>query len=224
MGTMTAQALINKIQIILQDMTGIRWPDASELLGWLNDGQREVLIHKPNAHVHNESLPLVAGTKQSIPEAGIQLVDVLRNMGTDGQTPGRAIRIVMREILDAQNPDWHALTPAAVTKHYVFNPLDPKRFYVYPPAPGGTKVEVIYSAVPEDVASLAAPISLDDIYANVLVDYVLYRAYSKDTDYAANPARAGAAQSAYLSALTGKTQAEVVVNPNTAAPANPNAG
>lgn len=222
MGTILASEVINKVQIVLQDTTGVRWPDSTELLGWLNDGQREVLVYKPNAHVHNESFTKVAGTKQSLPDNAIQLIDVPRNMGSDGTTPGRAIRIVTREILDAQNPDWHTMSQVAVTKHYTYSPFDPKHFYVYPPSTAGSKAEVIYSAVPENVAALNAPITLDDIYQNVLVDYVLYRAYSKDTDYAANPGRAGACQSAYTAALTGKTQAEVVVNPNTAAPANPN--
>lgn len=223
MGTIAAQDVINKAQIILQDTTGIRWPDSTELLGWLNDGQREVLILKPNAYVKNVSMQLAAGTKQSIPANGIQLIDLPRNMGSNGATPGRAIRIVMREILDAQNPDWHTETPNPVIKHFTFTPLDPKHFYVYPPATDNTQVEVVYSAAPENVSALSDPITLDDIYANVLVDYILYRAYSKDSDYAANPERAGASQAAYVGALTGKTKAEVIVNPNTAAPANPNA-
>lgn len=222
MGTILAKAVIEKAQIILQDTTGIRWPDSTELLGWLNDGQREVLILKPNAYVKNESMSLSAGTKQSIPSNGIQLIDLTRNMGSDGNTPGRAIRIVTREILDAQNPEWHTDTPSLVTKHYTFTPLDPKRFYVWPPATGSTKAEVVYSAAPESIASVNSPITLDDIYVNVLVDYILYRAYSKDTDYAANPQRATDHQAAYTGALTGKTKAEVIVNPNTAAPANPN--
>ncbi len=222
MGTIIASEVINKVQIVLQDTTGVRWPDSTELLGWLNDGQREVLIYKPNAYVRNESITLAAGTKQSLPAAAIQLIDVPRNMGADGATPGRSIRIVMREILDAQNPDWHAMAPVAVTKHYTYSPFDPKHFYVYPPANGATKVEVIYAATPDNVPSLGASITLDDIYQNVLVDYILYRAYSKDTDYAANPGRAATSQAAYIAALTGKTQAEVLANPNTAAPANPN--
>ncbi len=222
MGTILASEVINKVQIVLQDTTGVRWPDSTELLGWLNDGQREVLIYKPNAYVKNESVTLVAGTKQSLPASGIQLIDVPRNMGANGSTPGRAIRIVTREILDAQNPDWHTMPAAAVTKHYTYSPFDPKHFYNYPPATGSTQVEVIYSAAPEDVGSLSTAITLDDIYQNVLVDYVLYRAYSKDTDYAANPERAAACQAAYIAALTGKTQAEVISNPNTTAPANPN--
>ena len=222
MRTITAQEIINKVQIVLQDTTGIRWPDTTELLGWLNDGQREVLVFKPNANVVNTSIQLASGTKQSLPADGIQLIDVPRNMGSDGATPGKAIRIAMREILDAQSPDWHTETPSATTKHYMYTPLDPKHFYVYPPSNGAGQVELIYAAVPAKVATIANMISLDDIYSNVLVDYILYRAYSKDSDYAANPQRAAASQAAYTAALTGKAQAEVIVNPNTTAPANPN--
>ena len=158
-----------------------------------------------------------------MPADGIQLIDVPRNLGVNGNTPGRVIRIAMREVLDAQAPDWHTLPPSAVTKHYMYSPLDPKHFYVYPPATGTASVEIIYSATPAKLAQLANTISIDDIYANVLVDYILYRAYSKDSEYVANPARASAHQGAYVGALTGKTQSEVVVNPNTSAPASPNA-
>lgn len=224
MGTVTAATVIGKVQIILQDVTGIRWPQETELLGWLNDGQREVIIFKPNACVTNKGVQLATGTKQNIPVDGIQLMDVVRNLGTDGNVPGRAIRITMREILDAQNPSWHSSTPSATVKHYTFSPLDPKHFYVYPPQPSTQQgwVELIYTSEPTDLTLLTQAISLDNIYQSVLVDYILYRCYSKDTDYAANPARASASQAAYIGALTGKTQAEVLVNPNTSAPSNPN--
>lgn len=49
MGTIIARTVIEKVQTILQDKTGVRWPAEDELLGWLNDGQREVVIFKPNA-------------------------------------------------------------------------------------------------------------------------------------------------------------------------------
>jgi hypothetical protein len=196
---------------------------ADELLGWLNDGQREVVILKPNSHVKNLAVRMTAGTKQSLPADGVQLIDVVRNMGTDGNTPGRAIRIVMREILDAQVPNWHIATAAAEAKHYVYSLLDPKNFYVYPPQPSANQgyVEMVYGAAPAD-ATLNGPITLDDIYQNVLVDYILYRAYSKDTEYAADQNRAATHQNAYIAALTGKAKVEVGANPNSMAPANPN--
>lgn len=222
MATITAQAVINKAQIILQDTTGVRWPD-SELIDWLNDGQREVVLYKPNAFIKSLAVRLVGGTKQSLPADGVQLIDVVRNMGTNGTTPGRAVRITMREVLDSQIPDWHSETANSVVKHYVYSLLDPKNFYVYPPQPaaGQGYVEMVYGASPTD-AAINGTITLDDIYQNVLVDYILYRAYSKDTEYAADQNRAATHQNAYIAALTGKAKVEVGANPNSMAPANPN--
>ncbi len=223
MGTIIARAVIEKAQIILQDTTGVRWPSDTELLGWLNDGQREVMVFKPNTNVKNIAIKLATGTKQSLPSDGVQLIDVVRNMGTDGQTPGRAVRIALREILDAQVPNWHSSTAAAEAKHYMYSVLDPKNFYVYPPQPssGQGYVELVYGATPAD-ATINGAITLDDIYQNVLVDYILYRAYSKDTEYAADQNRAAAHQNAYIASLTGKAKMEGAVNPNATAPANPN--
>lgn len=223
MGTIAVQGILDKVQIILQDTTGIRWPSDTELLGWFNDGQREVMIFKPNSYVKNVPLKLTGGTRQQLPDDGVQLIDITRNMGTAGNQPGRAIRIATREILDAQVPNWHCDNPATTVKHYMYNVLDPKTFYVYPPQPaaGQGYVEIVYGATPPD-ATINGNMSIDDIYQNVLIDYVLYRAYSKDTEYAADANRAAAHQSAYLAALTGKAKVEAGANPNVSAPANPN--
>lgn len=222
MATITVASVISRVATLLQDATNIRWPQ-SELLDYLNDGQREIVLYKPNASIKNSSVKLISGTKQSIPSDGVQLIDVVRNLGTTGTTPGKAVRITMREILDAQLPDWHLSTAAAEVKHYTYSPLDPKTFYVYPPQPGVTQgyVEIIYAAAPTD-ATLVSTITVDDIYQTVLVDYMMYRSYSKDSEYAADGPRAQAHQKAYLASLTGKAQSEVGTNPNATAPANPN--
>lgn len=223
MGTILAQTVLNKVQIILQDTTGVRWPSDTELLGWLNDGQREVLVFKPNAYVKNIAIKLITGTKQALPADGVQLMDVVRNMGIDGNTPGRAIRVAMREVIDAQLPDWHSSTANATAKHYMYSVLDPKNFYVYPPQPASNQgyAEIIYGAIPAD-ATINSVISIDDIYQNALIDYVLYRAYSKDSEYTADDGRASKHQNAYIASLTGKAKAELGANPNATAPANPN--
>lgn len=222
MATVTVSSVISKVQTILQDTTGIRWPD-TELLGWINDGQREIVLYKPNSFVKNTGVQLTTGTKQTLPADGVQLIDVVRNLGTTGGSPGRAIRITMREILDSQVPGWHYATPAAEVKHYMYSNLDPKTYYVYPPQPasGQNYVELIYGAAPTE-CSLGGTITLDDIYQTILVDYCLYRAYSKDTEFAADQNRAKQHQDAYIAALTGKAKVEAGVNPNLTAPANPN--
>lgn len=211
MGTILASTILSRAGTIIQDETNARWPQA-ELLKWLNDGQREIVLLKPDSYAQNESVALVAGTKQSIPATGIALIDVVRNMGTGGSTPGRAIRLIQRKILDEQLPDWHTETAAAIIKHFTFDDRDPKRYYVYPPSDGTTKIEVVYSSAPADV-TVSDPITLDDIYSNALLDYVLYRAYQKDADYAANDARVAAAYQAFQNSLGLRDQREKVDDP-----------
>lgn len=193
MPTILASAIIDKAEIILQDTTNVRWT-SDELLGWLNDAQREIALFKPDTSVKTTSVLLAAGTKQTLGSGStgdaIMLLKVVRNMGTTGTTAGNAIRVVSGEILDAQRPAWHTETSVATVQHVVYDPRNPKQFYVYPPNTGTGYVEVMYSATPAAVAAVSNVISVDDVFANAIMDYILYRAYSKDVEYAGNAERA----------------------------------
>ena len=166
-------------------------------------------------------------SKQSIPSNGSKLIDVIRN--TEGTK--RAVRLTTRTILDAQSPDWHSHpNPNNEIHHYMFDPRDPKTFYVYPPAGDGSSVELVYSSFPTDIQEPAdgalymavlGNISLPDIYGNILQDYILYRAYTKDSEYAGNGARAQAHYQAFAAALGIEIKATVAVSPTTAAAAAP---
>jgi len=219
MGTVTVQSILDRAVVILQDTTNVRWPLA-ELLPWVTDATREIVIFKPSAYAKNESMLLSAGTKQTI--TGIQVLDVVRNMGTNGTTPGRAIRLIEREVLDAGQPDWHSSAQSAVVKHFTYEENDPKTFYVWPPSTGTSYAEVIYSAAPP-AAVLGGTLSIDDIYQGAVLDYVLYRAYQKDAEYAADPARASGHYAAFLSAIGGREKAEKTQTPNLDQHGNPNA-
>lgn len=233
MGTVLMKKVVEDAATLLQDKTGVRWVTA-ELLSFGNNGQREIVIHKPEACVKNEAVKLSPGTtKQALPPGGVSLVRLVRNMGTTGVTPGDAIRIIDGEILDAQMPDWHSAANAYnLIKHYAFDPRDPRSYYVYPKAPATDHyVDIVYNAAPADCtidgvegATTSSPISIDDIYANVLTDYILYRAYSKDADYAKNVQMAGAYFSSFASSLGIKTSNEASRNPNliSGAQGNPN--
>lgn len=207
MPTILASAIIGKAQVLAQDSTAIRWP-LSEWLGWLNDGQREVAIIRPSAYSKIASVPLVAGTRQALPADGVQFLEFIRNMGVGGAIPGQSARKVTRRLMDSQTPNWHSQTASVVVQHYIFDPLSPKTFYVYPPSTGTTQVEVMYEASPPDVATLGGVISLDDVYSNVLLDYLMYRAYSKDSEFIGNAERAVLYRKAFENSLGLKTQAD----------------
>ncbi len=202
-----ASTIISDAARILQDDTNVTWPQA-ELLSWLNAGQREIVLGKPDAYVKNESVQLVTGTKQTIPAAGNIFMKLTRNMGADGTTPGRVILPIPLQVLDEQNPDWHKATPAVVAQHSGYDERDKKHFYVFPPQPTTPGyVEIIYSVTPPD-ATLNGEIALSDLYQSALLDYVLYRAYSKDAEYARNDAKAQSYYQAFIGHIIGKSNGE----------------
>lgn len=214
----TAQSIIRRAVETLNDTTSVRWPVA-ELVRYLNDGQREVGTYRPDALVSGTTVNLVAGSKQSLPGNGIKLLDIVRNASTSS----RAIRMASRQILDAQVPNWHSLTGVTEILHFTYDPRDPLVFYVYPPAASsGASVYMIYAGTPTAItepadgatfSAVSGNIGVPDIYANALVDYVLYRAYTKDTEYAGNAARATAHYQAFTNALTVEANATAVASP-----------
>lgn len=229
--TIYAQSLVRRAVDTSQDNTSIRWP-LREFVRYLNDGQREINLYRPDAMSTNATVDLIPGTKQTLPTNGVKLIEIPRN--NNGSTK-RAVRLVEREILDAGSPNWH--TQAGVTEilHYMYDARDPKTYYVFPPAAGSTaKLDIVYSAnttdiaIPADGASLPidstsdntsgasvviGAISVPDIYANALVDYMLYRAYSKDADYAGNAARAQSHYAVFANTLGIEIKATLAVQP-----------
>ena len=149
----TAQSIVHRVVDILQDTTSVRWP-VSELVRYLNDGQREVVLYRPDATIKSATVACVAGAKQSLPTDGAKLIDVIRNSASAGTN--KAVRMVAREVLDAQIPNWYGLTGELDVVHFTYDPRDPKTFFVYPPALTTTRVDITYSAFPTDITEPAA--------------------------------------------------------------------
>ncbi len=212
--------VINKVQETLQDTAGIRWNETNELIQWLNDAQREIALLKPDATSENTTVTLATGTKQSIPSDGNRLLRVMRNMSAaSGGNGGRAIRLVARDVLDTQTPTWHdpAVTGDAahanVVKNYIYDEQDPKNYYVFPGVSGSTYIEIVYSKNPATV-SAGGNLSVDDMYANAVQNYILYMAFMKESEAAGNAQRASSHYNLFTAAITGKAQIDTITTPN----------
>jgi hypothetical protein len=144
----------------------------------------------------------------------------------------RAVRLIAREIMDAQTPGWHAKTAATDVLFYMYDERDPLEFFVYPPPIAGTtQLEIKFSAYPTDISapsgqdytSVSGNVSVKDIYGNALLDYILYRAYSKDSDYAGNTGRAAAHYQAFALSIGIDGAQTFKVSPSQNTTYNPNA-
>jgi hypothetical protein len=199
-----AKNIIRSVAEILNDLTSVRWT-VDELVRHLNDGQRDILIYRPDALKKRAALPLAAGTYQALPTDCSKLIDVPRN------TNGPAVRLFSRKILDSVNPAWHTMTASTTVVHYDYDERDPKYIYVYPPTPAsGASLDVVYAAYPVDVTAPTAGqdwslvtgnIGLPDEYGNLLRDYIVYRCYLKDAEFGGDGAKASAFYGAYANAL-----------------------
>ncbi len=221
MGTILASAIISKASDQLFDVTNVRWT-VTELLGWLSQGQRAICAIKPNSNNKLASVSLVAGTKQAIPSDGWFLLGIYRNMGAGGVTPGQAVRITSREVMDGYNLNWHTDPASAVVDEYIFDLQDQTVFYVYPPNDGTGYVELNYAAVPADLPAQTSPITISDVFEPILFDYVMFRGCAKDASYAPGLQLAQMYLQSFIAGVGAKDTAELQSNPDLQlAPFNP---
>jgi hypothetical protein len=96
----------------------------------------------------------------------------------------------------------------------VFDQQDMTAFYVYPPNTGNGYVQLNYSPEPADLTSESQPIVVRDIFQTALLDYILYRACSKDAEYAPGLQLASGYLQTFNLAMGVKQDAEIKNSPN----------
>jgi len=212
MGILLASALIAQISEIVQDESNVVWTE-SQCLGWLNDAQRAIASVRPDSSIVNHSVILVPGTKQSI--TGLRLMSVVRNMGLDGLTPGKAIRLVERGIKDDFSPDWHTETAETVIKEWIFDARLPKEYYVSPPVHASTivQVELSESVNPAEISTTGDTITLDDVYSPAMLEWCIYRCLAREAEETPNIQRSAMHFQQFFSMLGAKLNPDMAINP-----------
>lgn len=208
MGTISAREAVDQASILLEDQSKKQFTD-EELLRWLNAGQLAIVGLRPDAKSAIASVQLVEGTKQTIIAPNLRVLDVVRNMGSGGATPGRAIRKVDRAQLDLEDPNWHAATANVVVRQWAYDDRLPRVWWCYPPQTSSPEqVEIVTSQTPTDCTlqniggEIAdSTIDIDDIYFPALVNYIVYRAFSKDSEYTQPGGKAQMAQQDFYQSL-----------------------
>ena len=152
--------------------------------------------------------------------SGHGLVGVTRNMGADGQTPGKIVRLVDRAMLDASDPSWHTKSASAV-RSYTYDPILPSVYSVSPgaaaDAPVWVEVKLLANPTrfnPADAGVLTQVLSLDDRYADDVLSYVLARAFMVDAEVAGSAALAAANTNIFVGSINAQAIAMTGVNPN----------
>ena len=185
MSTLTGTFLINNVAVALKDTNNLRWP-RTELLSWLNEAQRAIVLIQPVANPIVLSVQMVPGARQTLPSDGYLLLDIYRNMGTTpGTTPGPSVKPISKQLLDAYNPTWDAAAnQATAIQNFMYSVKDRLAYYVYPPSDGTGFIEISYAQLPAPLSAEANTITLPDIFDSAIENYMLWRACMKDAEFA----------------------------------------
>lgn len=248
-GTILVREALRRVSKLLQDISPqfVKYPE-QEAVDALNDAHLAIAKFLPLASSRVDAVKLVPGTQQSIeaiaavnckpgdgstpaaPIYGISLLGVRRNMGADGVTPGRAIRSIDLEAMEAQDADWNLAAKAKTAiQVYSYDPLTPLYFSVSPPVHASTPVWVTlaYNAQPVRIPNTGTPgaelyladgastatIQIRDEFIDDLVNYVVARANMKDAEWA-DGNKATFFANLFLGSLNAKVQVATGTNPN----------
>jgi hypothetical protein len=172
--TTTVASVLEKFGILANDLDSVQFPQ-SERIVWLNEGQLALVKITPDAKTKTVDVDLVAGARQTNPADCIEIVELRQN------EDGASILPCDRKSLDSFSPNWMKTPTASTVKHYMDDP-QPDTFYVYPAQNSNpATVRMTYVATPAQVTA-GGNIDVREIYSDRLVNYMLFRAYSKDSE------------------------------------------
>lgn len=191
----TIKSILERVVGTLNDDISTTWT-LQDLVRYLNDGQRDMHVWRPDLfHVEVEHT-LAAGVKQALPASGSKLIDILANAAGTFQPVTR----IQRALLDAQVRGWRASTPALEIDHFTYDERQPLVFEVYPPALDTSKVMLEYASVPAEcplpalntvLESVTGDINVPDLQGTALQHYICFRCYAEGSE-PGNAARAQA--------------------------------
>ena len=206
----SVDTILGSVSTTLLDTARRTW-SRPELLGYLNEALRATAFVKPDMYSVRDFVTLVAGIAQDLPADGVALLDA-----TDNEATGRTVTQTDLALLQEENRFWPAATQQAEVENYAADPRTPRRYYVCPPNDGTGRLRVTYGAVPPTLTgSSGEDIPVPDSYQNALTNFVLAKAYAKNSKKQ-DLTKTSAYTNEWRLALGLKSQAQVAVAPKVA--------
>ncbi|MCD9504524.1 hypothetical protein GLP37_20385 [Photobacterium phosphoreum] len=195
------EQLLAQAAATLVDPSFVRWTK-NELIDYLNDALSAVITRKPNAVIVRERIEAV-GNPIQLPDDTYSLLSIEQIGGVRGQfTP--------IESLDRFFPDWR--TKQGEPKCWTKSADELTQFWLYPAPQELTHVDVQYSKVLK--AKEGESLAMSSVYTGILLDFILYRAFSKDAENASESQKAVTHYQAFNAALGDKNVTDSALQTN----------
>jgi len=210
---MDAQSIVDEVSKQLNDVSQITWTLPS-LFEYIDSAQQMIVSIRPDANSVIETMQMVVGTKQSIPAAALRLLEIKRNMGTNGLVAGSSVVACDHESLDLFSSNWHAAAGVEAVDNFAYDEKTPKTFYVDPPSDGTGYLEIATSQVPTLITAVGNTLDLDDIYKNAVIQWCMFRAYSIEVDSRSSAQRAAGHEQSFYQMMGKKFSRDVQFSPS----------
>lgn len=192
----TVKTLIDRISRDLIDLRNVRW-SRTELVDFLNDAIASIVIRRPDLSRATATVT-TSSNVVALPIDAYQILAV-------NHVANVAAQFVDINKLNQLYPDWRTTQGAPVC--WTRNEMDETTLFLYPSPTSDVDVELVYSRNLR-VTEEESPFPLPDIYEGTVADFVMYRAYNKDSQ---NPNEGNKAQlhlQAFATALGDKTASD----------------
>lgn len=213
---MQCSFILDSVRRKLNDPDADTWKDADDLIPALNEALLAIVCFRPDAAARTTMLLLVPGTRQTLPDDGVRLLKITRNKGVGGQSDaGRAITKGDMLVMDALMPEWHLALGQIIVDEYFYDPLLPKEFYVYPPAPVTPQIgiDISYVRTLPTVEDASDVLPVEGYFAPAIIEWMLYSIWSADDEQSPNYAAAQAHAGMFFKLLQIKVASDVAANP-----------
>lgn len=195
MALSTVDDIYKRVTRLFGDEAGIQLTE-EDILNWINDGMEEIhnkvpslpaqssyLADLPSADAQGYKLP-VDGSGSQI-WLNIQEVAVKRNVGDASYYP---VRYITRQEMAEYAPGWDGDDySAGIPVYYVLSDdRDYLRLFPESDVTISDGLRILYTPTSPSVSALADTLPIHSRFRQAVMDFVMFRAYEQDEDWAAS--------------------------------------
>ncbi len=207
---MKISEVLQPVTFILNDVGMVTHTEIN-LLAAVNMAVRVICTARADASTEIGQVILVDGILQDLPDGGIRLLDSCYRVNADNTL--FPLELISRKDMDRLDPTWPS-QPAGDVRELAYDERHPGKFWCVPPAKSNDTLLLMYSTLPGLVSELSADLPIAEKYSPMVVEYVLYLMFSRDSENSRNQNRASGHLQTCLQLLGLKSQADLQVSPN----------
>lgn len=205
-----------RVQFLVNDPNGDAYP-APAIWDFIYDAEQTIANTRPDALNKTAAFTCTDGSRQDLSGTfsdAVNFLDAHSIVLSGGDLGGVVRRVSMRD-LDAIRPKWRTATRTNSLREFMHDKREPLIFHVNPPALSGAQLLISYSARPTAYPNVdeTTRTSVGEQYLPMIMDWVLYRCFSKDEEGSVNSARALAYRKSFYEAMGIKDAAEDKAGP-----------